>query len=133
MLDTTRDYDKLSLLDPFVMVAKLHAEAAVDDEEHLVLVIVMVEYELAVELDELDVLSVEFGSDAGFVVVGDLRKFIGDVDFGHGILAGWRIPQFQWMKFLARKSQENWLATDSRCRPRLDEAEPCHYASHKQT
>jgi hypothetical protein len=46
----------------------------------------MVKYELAVELDELDVLSVEFGGDARLVKLGDVGEFLGNVDFGHGSL-----------------------------------------------
>ena len=33
VLHTARDHHKLTLLDPFMMVAILHAEAALDDEE----------------------------------------------------------------------------------------------------
>jgi hypothetical protein len=48
----------------------------------------MVKDELAVQLDEFDVLSVEFRSDAGLVVFSDVGELLGDVDFGHGILRG---------------------------------------------
>src|ERR1700683_3149812 len=57
-------YYELAFFDPFMAVAKLHAEASFDHQEHLVLVLVVVKYEPAVELDELDVLSVELGGDA---------------------------------------------------------------------
>jgi hypothetical protein len=67
-------------------VAKLHAKAAFDYQKHLVFVLVMVKDELAIQLDELHVLSVELGGDAGLVVFGDLREFLGDVNFGHGSL-----------------------------------------------
>jgi hypothetical protein len=73
-------------------VAKLHAETAFDHLEHLVLVVVMVKYELAVELDELDELPVEFGGDARFVELADPGEFLGDVYFGHGSLeSGWEM------------------------------------------
>ena len=80
---SARDDDELAGFDPFVVVAEFHAEAAFDDEKHFVFVIVMVEDEGAVELDEFDLLSVEFGGDSGFVEVGDMGEFFGDVDFGH--------------------------------------------------
>jgi hypothetical protein len=80
-------------------VAEIHTEAAFDYEEHLVFVVMMMKDELAVQLDELDLLSVELGGDAGLVVFSDFRELLGDVDFGHGTLRlavllcinGWRI------------------------------------------
>jgi hypothetical protein len=69
-----------------VVVSKLHAKAAFDHQEHLVLVVVMVENEGAVELDELYVLTIEFGCNAGLIKILDLRKLVGDVDFRHGAL-----------------------------------------------
>ena len=65
MLDAARDDDELAFLDPFVVVAVFHAEAAFDDQEQFVFVVVMVEDEFALELVELDVLSVELGADVG--------------------------------------------------------------------
>src|SRR6202041_796467 len=90
MLDAARHDDEFTLFDPLVrmivMVAELHAEAALDDEKHFVFAVMMMEDELAVELYELYLLTIEFGGDARLVVVGDFREFFGDVDFGHGIL-----------------------------------------------
>jgi hypothetical protein len=83
VLGSARDDDELAGLDPFVVVAEFHAEATFDDEEHFVFVIVMVEDERAVELDEFNLLSVEFGSDSGLVEVRDVGEFLGDVDFRH--------------------------------------------------
>jgi hypothetical protein len=88
MLDHARDHDELAFFDPLVAVAKFHAEAAFDDQEHFVFVLVVVKHEGAVELDELNLLSVKFGGDAGFVEVRDLGEFFGDVDFGHRSLGG---------------------------------------------
>src|ERR1035441_3820129 len=83
MLYSARHYDKLALFDPFMAVAKIHAEAALHHQKHFVLVLMTVKYELAVELDELNLLSVEFGGDARLVVFGNLGELFGDVDFGH--------------------------------------------------
>jgi hypothetical protein len=85
VFDPARHYDKLARLDPFLPIAEFHAEAAFDYQEHFIFVIVMVEHERAVELDELHILSVEFGGDAGIVVVVNFGELFGDVDFGHGI------------------------------------------------
>src|ERR1700686_249125 len=86
MLYAARNDNELAGFDPFVMVAEFHAEAALDDEEHLVFVLVMMENELAFQLIELHVLAVEFGGDVGLPVFGDLGEFLGDVYFRHGIL-----------------------------------------------
>src|ERR1700686_5680673 len=86
MLYAARNDNELAGFDPFVMVAEVHAEAALDDEEHLVFVLVMMENELAFQLIELHVLAVEFGGDVGLPVFGDLGEFLGDVYFRHGIL-----------------------------------------------
>ena len=83
VLDAARYDDKLAAFDPFVVVAEFHAEAAFNDEKHFVFVVVMVEDEGAVEFDEFDLLSVQFGGDSGLVEVGDEGEFFGDVDFGH--------------------------------------------------
>jgi hypothetical protein len=48
----------------------------------------MVKDELAIQLDEFDVLPVELRGDAGLVVFGDFGKLLGNIDFGHGILGG---------------------------------------------
>jgi hypothetical protein len=85
VLDPARHYDKLARLDPFLAIAEFHAKAAFNYQEHFILMVVMVKYEWAVELDELHILSVEFGGDAGIVVVVNLGELFGDVDFGHGI------------------------------------------------
>ncbi len=113
VFDPVRHYDKLAGFDPFVPVAEFHAEAAFDDQEHFVFVIVMVEDERAVELDELHVLSVEFGGDAGLVVVVNFSELLGDVDLGHGIsFEAWRFPPLQWMTLCGRWSQENSLTAE---------------------
>ena len=83
VLGSAGDDDEFSGFDPFVVVAEFHAETALDDEEHFVFVVVMVEDEGAVEFDEFDLLSVQFGGDSGLVEVGDEGEFFGDVDFGH--------------------------------------------------
>jgi hypothetical protein len=83
VFDPARHHDELTFLDPLVMVAKFHAEAALYDQKHFVFVIVMVKDELALELVELYMLSVELGADVGLPVFGDFREFFGDVNFGH--------------------------------------------------
>ncbi|SPE28430.1 hypothetical protein SBA2_40003 [Acidobacteriia bacterium SbA2] len=85
VLDSARHHDELACLDPFMAVAKFHAEAAFDYQEHFIFVFVVVEDEFALEFVELDRLPVQFGSDVGLPVFGNLGKFFGDVDFVHGV------------------------------------------------
>src|SRR5450755_3235577 len=54
VLDAMRDDDHLALLDPLVAVAEMHQKPALDDEEELVLLLVVVPHERALNLDELD-------------------------------------------------------------------------------
>jgi hypothetical protein len=110
MLDAARNDDELAFFYPLVrmimMVAELHAEAAFDDEEHFIFVVMMVEDEFAIELYELDLLTVEFGGDSRLVVVGEFRKFFGDVNFWHAILAGAQSLIFKWMSRDGRWSRK---------------------------
>src|ERR1700686_1494056 len=135
MLYPARHHDKLALLDPFMPVAEIHAEAAFDYQEHLVFVLMMVKDELAVQLDELDLLSIKFRGDAGLVVFSDVRELLGDVDFGHGILRtlarylafnGWRIS-------LAgrRKIADGWKVAELRSAWTGEGARP-HTSTTKQ-
>src|SRR5215469_18268514 len=84
MLDATRHDDELSFFDPFVRpIAKLHAKAALHDQKHFVLVMVMVEDEFSLNFVELHHLAVELGDDIRLPQFSDLRELLGDVDL-HG-------------------------------------------------
>src|SRR3981189_388858 len=83
MLHTSRHDKELALLDPFVPVAKLHAEAALDHKEHFIFLLMMVKHELTEEFVELDVLPVQFSDDIRLPVLRNLPKLLGHVDFVH--------------------------------------------------
>ncbi len=83
MLDAAWNNDELAFFDPLVTVAEFHPEPSFHNKKHFIFVFVMVKDELALELVELYVLSVELGADVGLPVFGDLREFFGDVHFGH--------------------------------------------------
>src|ERR1700728_536611 len=88
MLDAARNDDEFSFADPFMAFAKgfiadVHAEAAFDDQEHFVLVVVVMPYEFRVGLHQLDNLPVELAGDMRLVVFGNFREFFGDVDLVH--------------------------------------------------
>jgi hypothetical protein len=78
---------ELPLLEPDVPVAELHAEAAMEDEEQLVLGFVLVPEELAQELDELDLLAVEFPDDPGTPVVVEELELLPDVHLVQGLVS----------------------------------------------
>src|SRR5438552_3372007 len=80
VLDAARDDEELPRLEAHVPVAELHAELARHDEEHLVLEIVVVPHELALEPDELHHLAVELAHDLGDPVLVDTRECLGEID-----------------------------------------------------
>src|SRR6185369_3764670 len=84
VLDAARHDEHLSLVEDDVAVAQLHPQAPLDHQEQLVLVIVVVPDEGALELDQLDGLAVQLGHQLGGVVLLEQRKLLGDVDFLHG-------------------------------------------------
>ena len=84
MLDAARDDEKIAGMELDLAVAKLHAKMAAMDEEHLVLVIVVMPHELADELDELDVLAVQLADDSGRPVIGERGELRCEGDFVHG-------------------------------------------------
>jgi len=83
VLGSARHDDEFPFFDPFVAIAEFHAESAFDHQEHFVLVLMMMEDELALQLVELDVLTVEFGRDVRLPVFGNLGELIGDVNLLH--------------------------------------------------
>src|SRR5262245_32499449 len=87
MLDTARDDNEFAGLDPnfaFVtLLAKVHPEAPFHDQEHLVLVFVMMPGKGALELDQLQVLPVELTGNAGIPMIADERKLFGQINFVH--------------------------------------------------
>ncbi len=82
MLHTTRHNDKFALFDPFVAIAKIHAETAFHHQKQLIFVFVMVKHKLTFEFVELYILTVEFTGDVRPPVFGDPSEFVGDVHLG---------------------------------------------------
>src|SRR5215472_1113693 len=84
MLDASRHDNELALLHPFGrLVAELHTKTALYYEKEFVLMIVMMKHELAFDLIQLDLLSVEVGGNVGFPVFGDFGELFRDVYFTH--------------------------------------------------
>ncbi len=70
---------ELALLQADLSVTEVHAEPSLHDQEEFVLVVVLVPDELALELDQLDVLAVEFADDLRAPVVLEEGQLLGEV------------------------------------------------------
>jgi len=76
MFDLPRHNDELALLHRDRSVPELHPELSLDYQEHLVFVVMVVPDELALKLDQLDQLSIEFAGDVWLPVLVNLGEFI---------------------------------------------------------
>src|ERR1700730_6381961 len=105
MLHTSRHDKELSLRDPFVPVAKLHAEAALHHKEHFIFMRVMVKHELTEDFVQLDVLPVQFSHDIRLPVLRNLPKLLGHVDLVHVALPASvrRMSRFVGNELVAKK------------------------------
>src|SRR5947199_8552893 len=83
VFDAVRDDEKFAFLQPNIPVSKLHPKPALDDEEQLVFIIVVVPNEWPLELHELDQLAAEFTDDLRLPVLGKQRKFFREVHLVH--------------------------------------------------
>ncbi len=75
-----RNDEELALVEFDDPVTKMYRQVAVEDQEELVLLLVMVPDELAFELGELDVLAVELANDTGAPMFSELLEFLGEID-----------------------------------------------------
>jgi hypothetical protein len=75
MLQAPRHDYQLSFLKPQVLVAELHPESSLHDEEYFVFVVVVLPDELALKFVQLYVLSVELSSDVGLPVFSICLNF----------------------------------------------------------
>ena len=85
VLDAARDDDQLPRLEYDIAVAELHAHPPGGDEEQLILPIVVVPDELALEPDHLHVGVVQLGDDLRAPRLVESRELLGQVDLvDHG-------------------------------------------------
>jgi hypothetical protein len=80
MLDHARDDDKFAGANDGLMVAKLHAQDAFDDQEELIFVLMMMPEELALEFDDLNIAIVDPANDVRFVMFGEERELLLQID-----------------------------------------------------
>jgi hypothetical protein len=89
MLHAAWDDQEFAFVQINAAVAEVHPEAAFDDQKHFILTHVMVPDEFALELDEFDVLAVEFGDDAGIPMIVDESELLAQVDRRHSASMKW--------------------------------------------
>ena len=83
MLDAARDDAELARGHLELAVAQAHADRALHDEKHLVLVLVEVPRERPEELRDLHVLPVELADDLRHVSLVEPRELLGKADLIH--------------------------------------------------
>jgi hypothetical protein len=83
VLHSLRHDQKLPLLEPDVPIAKLHAESALNYEEKLVFVVVVMPNERPLKLHELDLLAVQLTDNLRLPVLGEEGELLSEVDFFH--------------------------------------------------
>ena len=84
VLDALRHDEELALGKLDVAGAQAHAHPSLDDQEELVLVLVVMPDEVALELDDLDLVVVQVADDLGLPVVREERELLEQVDLVHG-------------------------------------------------
>src|SRR6266576_3817015 len=84
MLDAVRNDDELARLDHEVPVSQLHSKPALHDEEQLILAVVVVPDELALELGELDQVVVHLADDLGTPLILKPAEHLGEIDLANG-------------------------------------------------
>ena len=84
VLDAVRHNEKLARAKLDGAVAELHPEPPADHQKQLILRLVLVPDEFALELDELDLLAVQDPHDLGAPVLVDLRELVCQADLVHG-------------------------------------------------
>ena len=83
MFDSAGHDDEFTLVDYFDAFSELHLEGAPDDEKELVLLVVLVPDEFALELGQPDVLAVELADHPRIPVIREPRELFADVDLLH--------------------------------------------------
>jgi hypothetical protein len=77
MLDTFWNNQEFIFAQRYHLIPKFHVEFALDHKKHFVFMVVFVPYELAPELDELDMLAVELARNPRIPMVAELGQFFG--------------------------------------------------------
>src|SRR5437867_12023341 len=84
MLDSVWDDDELTRLDHEILVAQLHAQPALHDQEQLILAVVVVPDELALELRERHQVVVHRADDLGTPLILNPPEHLDEIDLADG-------------------------------------------------
>jgi len=82
MLHASRDDDELARIEKLRPIPKLHFQTTVEDQEKFVLVSVAMPDEGALQLGELDLLTIEGADDVRLPMLVNLGKFFLKIDDG---------------------------------------------------
>src|SRR5436309_1574599 len=88
MLDAVRNDDELARLDHEILVSQLHSPPALHDQKQLILAVVVVPDELALELRELHQVVVHRADDLGTPLILKPPEHLGEIDLADGGAGG---------------------------------------------
>ena len=80
MLYTVRHHNELAFFDPLLALTKLHEQAALDHKKQLVLVVMMMPDEFALQLRQLYVHIINVCHQLRRPELAETPEFFGDVD-----------------------------------------------------
>ena len=83
MFDATGHDQQLPFFQPDLPVTEIHPESPLHDQEQLVFIFMVMPDELALKLDQFDLLTIQFANDLGIPVVAELGEFLLDIHFFH--------------------------------------------------
>ena len=83
MFNAARNYDELAGINRDNAIAKFDAKSAMNAQEQLIFKIVMMPDKLPLELDQLDLLSVQLADNLWSPMFGNLIQLVGNVDLVH--------------------------------------------------
>ena len=81
----SRDNDEFAFLEQHMLVTELHPQSSLQDQKQLILNVVMVPYELILQLDQLHHLSIQFTNYTWIPVVFYLLQLLGDSYLLYGL------------------------------------------------
>jgi hypothetical protein len=83
VLDSAGNNEEFALFEPDPAVTELHVEPALDNQEELVFLLMVVPLEGTAELDQLDVLAIEYAYDLGLPMIAEKGELLFQVDLFH--------------------------------------------------
>src|SRR4029077_9311348 len=123
VVDPTRHDHELAFVHPHVAVAELDQQPAFHDEKQLVLYVMVMPHELALDLDELHVGVIELTYDLRAPVVVELPELRREIHAVHETFPSWRSGgRAVWRTEQARLATARSCARTGSIRPRQESA-----------